>query len=203
MPRQEFVEADGRVAGRPMLGALRTISLQSLSAAGVTLLGHLTGVDGGQLRFADDVAEHIRLGDEGSAATKRKIDAYIESAGIEAPPAEPDSAETVTVRLPHPPILELDPAEAGLAAVIWCTGLTGDFGWIALPGVLDGSGEPIHDRCISPVPGLCFGGLDFAVNRGSGTVHAVAEEAPRLARAMAAHIAHQASAAAPNTPRCR
>ena len=141
-----------------MLGALRTISLQSLSAAGVTLLGQLTGVEGGQLRFADDLAEHIRLGDEGSAATKRKIDAYIESAGIEAPPAEPDPAETVTVRLPHPPILELDPAEAGLAAVIWCTGLTGDFGWIALPGVLDGSGEPIHDKCISPVPGLCFGG---------------------------------------------
>ena len=101
LPRAEFVGADGRVAGRPMLGALRTLSLQSLSSAGVTLLGRFTGIADGRLGFADDLAEHVRLADEGSAATKRTIDAYIERAGLKAPPAEPDPAETVPLRLPE------------------------------------------------------------------------------------------------------
>jgi putative flavoprotein involved in K+ transport len=193
VPRHEFVGPEGRVAGRPTLGALRTISLQSLSAAGVTLLGRFTGVTGGRLRFGDDLAEHIRLGDEGSAATKRKIDAYIEGAGLEAPPADPDPAEVVASRLPDPPITDLDPAATALAAVVWCTGLRGDFGWISVSGALDASGEPIHDKCVSPIPGLCFAGLDLAVTRRSGIVPGVTEEAPRLARAMAAHIAHQGS----------
>ena len=197
VPRHEFVEADGRIAGRPTLGALRTISLQSLAAAGVTLLGRFTGVDDGHICFADDVAEHIRLADEGSAATKSKIDAYINRAGLDAPPAETDPAEAVAVLLPEAPITRLDPAAAGLASVIWCTGLSGDFGWIALPGALDARGDPIHEQCLSPVPGLCFAGLDFAVNRASGTVHAVAEEAPRLARAVSAHIARRSSGSAP------
>ena len=97
VPRHEFVDAAGRVAGRPTLGALRTISLQSLAAAGVTLLGRFTGVTSGRLRFADDLTENIRLADDGSAATKRKIDAYIEHAGLEAPPPEPDPAETMAL----------------------------------------------------------------------------------------------------------
>jgi putative flavoprotein involved in K+ transport len=192
VPRHEFVGPDGRVAGLPTLGALRTISLQSLSAAGVTLLGRFTGVTGGRLRFGDDLAEHIRLGDERSAATKRKIGAYIEGAGLDAPPAEPDPAEVVASRLPDPPITDLDPAATALATVVWCTGLRGDFGRISVSGALDASGEPIHDKCISPIPGLCFAGLDLAVTRGSGIV--LTEEAPRLARAMAAHVAQQGSA---------
>ena len=88
---------------------------------------------------------------------------------------------------------ELDPAATGLAAVVWCTGLRGDFGWISVSGALDASGEPIHDKCVSPIPGLCFAGLDLAVTRRSGIVPGVTEEAPRLARAMAAHIAQRGS----------
>lgn len=193
VPRHEFVGSDGRVVGRPTLGALRTISLQSLSVAGVTLLGRFTGVTGGRLRFGDDLAKHIRLGDESSAATKLKIDAYIERADLGAPSADPDPAEVVASRLPDPPITELDPAATALAAVVWCTGLRGDFGWISVSGALDANGEPIHDKCVSPIPGLCFAGLDLAVTRRSGIVPGVTEEAPRLARGMAAHIAQQGS----------
>lgn len=55
VPRKDFVDPSGRVASRPMLGALHTISLQSLSAQGVVLLGRFVGVDSGRLIFADDV----------------------------------------------------------------------------------------------------------------------------------------------------
>ena len=69
--------AEGRDGRRPTLGALHTISLQSLSAQGVVLLGRFAGVEGGRLRFADDLEENIRSADEASAAVRRDIDAYI------------------------------------------------------------------------------------------------------------------------------
>src|SRR3954447_22090958 len=45
LPRREFMEPSGRIASRPLLGALHTISLQSLSTQGVVLLGRFTGVE--------------------------------------------------------------------------------------------------------------------------------------------------------------
>ena len=169
------------LSARPTLGALHTISLQSLSAQGVVLLGRFVGVEAGRLRFADDLEDNVRFADEAAAAARRHIDGYIERVRLAAPAAEPDPAETVAARLPRPPIRGLDPAAAGLAAVIWCTGFESDLGWVQLPGALDAHGQPLHRDGVSPVPGLYFAGLDFATTRKSGTIHGIAEEAARLA----------------------
>ena len=85
IPRKNFVGPDGRIPGRALLGALQTISLQSLSAQGVVLLGRFTGIASGQLTFADDVCENIRLGDEASVKTRRHIDDHIARHGLDAP----------------------------------------------------------------------------------------------------------------------
>jgi putative flavoprotein involved in K+ transport len=128
--------------GRPQVSAGHTVSLQSLSARGVTLLSRFVGVEGSHLRFADDLAENIAFADRASAAAKRRIDADIEP------------AETVIPRLPDPPILSLDPAARGVSAVIWCTGLDGDFGWVRLPGVLDEKGKPVQEQGVTAWAGL-------------------------------------------------
>ena len=174
MPRKD-------ATARPTLGAQHTISLQSLSVQGVVLLGRFAGVEGGRLRFEDDLKESIRFADEAATEVRRQIDAYIQRAGIDAPLAEPDPAETVAARLPRPPILALDPTGRGLKTVIWCTGFQGDFRWIRLPGALDSSGQPVHRDGVARLPGLYFAGLDFAFTRRSGTILAIAEEAARLA----------------------
>src|SRR5215207_8679487 len=123
VPRKDFVDPSGRIMGRPLLGVGHTVSLQSLSAQGVVLLGRFTGVKDGQcLIFAADLEEYLRFGDEASGQFKRHIDAYIAREGINAPAAEDDPDETIAPRLPDPPILSLDPSECGLASVIWCTG---------------------------------------------------------------------------------
>jgi putative flavoprotein involved in K+ transport len=179
-PRKELMQPSGRVLSRPLLGAVHTISLQSLSAQGVILLGRFTGVEDGHLGFADDLEDHLRYGDEVSATVRGVIDAYIERTGIDAPAAEPDPAETVAARLPSPPIRSLDPVASALGAVVWCTGFEGDFGWVRLPGVLDERGQPVHEEGVAPLPGIYFAGLDFASTRKSGTIQAVAEEAFRL-----------------------
>src|SRR5262249_54038384 len=54
--REEVIRLAGRIPPRGLLGSTHTISLQSLSARGVVLLGRLTGAgDDGRLSFADDL----------------------------------------------------------------------------------------------------------------------------------------------------
>ena len=134
----------------------------------------------GHLVFAGDLEENIRFADEASVNARRKIDEYIARAGIDAPAAEPDPAEIVAARLPDPPIRSLDLADSGIMTVIWCTGFQGDFSWVRLPGVLDARGQPVHEDGVAAMPGIYFAGMDFASTRKSGTILAIAEEAPRL-----------------------
>ncbi|HEX2135805.1 MAG TPA: NAD(P)/FAD-dependent oxidoreductase [Microvirga sp.] len=180
VPRKEFIDPSGRIAPRPLIGAGHTISLQSLSAQGVSLLGRFTGVADGRLTFADDLPDNLRFADETSANLKRQIDDHIARHGLDAPPAEHDPAEVVSPRLPDPPLRSLDPAERGIATAIWCTGFDGDFSWVRLPGALNARGQPVQEDGRTALPGLYFAGLDFASTRRSGTVLAAAEESARL-----------------------
>jgi len=184
--RQEMIEQQGRLLGRPLVGALHTISLQSLSQQGVVLLGRFTGVDGNSMTFGDQAEEHVRHADERSASIRRMIDEYIADAAIDAPDAEPDPAEVVAARLPDPPIRSLDLAKRGITTVIWCTGFKGDFRWARIPGLLDAEGQPVHIDGVAAVPGIFFAGLAFAISRRSGTILAIAEEASRYAALVAA-----------------
>jgi putative flavoprotein involved in K+ transport len=165
IPRKNFIGPDGRIAGRALLGAVHTISLQSLSAQGVVLLGRFTGIANGRLTFADDVCENVRLGDEAAAKTRRHIDDHIARHGLDAPPATDDPAETVAPRLPNPPILSLDPSEHRLTTVIWCTGFEGDYSFVQVPGVLNARGQPLEDEGLTEAPGIYFAGVDFSSTR--------------------------------------
>jgi putative flavoprotein involved in K+ transport len=191
VPRKDFVDPAGHIAPRPMLGALHTISLQSLSAQGVMLLGRFTGVENGRLSFADDLSENIRFGDEVSAQLKVRIDEFIEQSDLDAPVALEDEAETIAPRLPERPILLLDPVERNISAIIWCTGFDGDFGWIDVPGVLNERRQPVHEEGIASIPGVYFAGLDFASTRRSGTILAIEDEARRFVADMVARSARR------------
>lgn len=187
VPRKDFVQPSGRIAPRPLFGAEHTISLQSLSAQGVVLLGRLEGIEGdGRLAIADDVEDNVRFADEVSAKMQRQIDDYIARTGINAPPAEPDPAETAALSLPRPLVRSLDLAERGITTVIWCTGFQGDFTWLRLPDVLDARGQPLHEAGVTKQRGIYFAGLDLAITRKSGTILAVQDESARLVE----HITH-------------
>jgi len=181
VPRKEFVEPSGRIAPRPLVGAVHTISLQSLSAQGAVLLGRFTGVDDdGRLIFAGDLEDNMRFADESSAKMKAQIDDFIARNNLDAPRATDDPAEVVAPRLPDPPIRSLDLRKQDITTVIWCTGFRGDYSWVRLPGAIDEQGRPVHDECVSPLPGIYFAGLDFALTRASGTILAIAPEAKRI-----------------------
>ncbi|GMG84514.1 NAD(P)/FAD-dependent oxidoreductase [Paralimibaculum aggregatum] len=166
--------------GRGLIGATHTISLQSLSAQGVKLLGRLKDcTSDGRLSFHDSLAESVAFGDEMSAMLKREIDDFVACRALAAPDAVPDPAETVAAEFPDPPITEIDLNAEGITNVIWAVGLRGDFGWLKVPGALDAKGNPVEDRCIS-VPGLYFAGLDSLASLRAGTVLAAADDANRI-----------------------
>jgi putative flavoprotein involved in K+ transport len=182
--REEIIAATGRLPGRGVIGATRTLSLQFLSAEGVVLTGRLTGFAEGRLTFADDLDEHMRFADQASVNIKRFVDDYIAREGIAAVPAEDDPAETVAPRLRVPPILTLDASEPG--CIIWCTGFSGDYRCLQVAGALDAQGAPLHRDGVGVVPGLYFAGIDFGTKRSSGTIRAVDEESTLFAGLIAA-----------------
>ncbi len=185
----ELVAAQPQVSGVGRYG--HTVSLQQLAHKGVVLLGRVVGVEGPWLILDDKLCEHIRFADDKSADVKRNIDAYIEAQDIAAAPVENDPADqpwtdfeaTDTPR-------RIDLSEARVGAVIWCTGFKGDFSWIRLP-VLDEQGTPIHERGVSPVPGLYFVGFPWLHKRKSGLICGVEEDAAHIA----AQVGTRASAA--------
>jgi putative flavoprotein involved in K+ transport len=92
----------------------------------------------------------------------------------------------VAPRLPDPPIRALDPARAGIAAVLWCTGFGPDLGWVRLP-IFDAQGAPMHDRgAAAACPGVFFIGLPWLATRKSALIAGVADEAARIAGQVAA-----------------
>lgn len=182
--------AQPQVSGLGRLG--HTLSLQSLAADGVTLLGRLTDIDGHDLVFDDSLADNIRFADEKSAAVKRDVDAHIDFLGIDAPPAEVDAADrpwTDASETVSPARLDL--RDARVSTLIWCTGFRPDFPWLHLP-VLDADGRPRHRDGVSPVPGLYFLGVPWLRKRKSGLVCGVAEDAAVIVDHVAARRANAA-----------
>jgi putative flavoprotein involved in K+ transport len=64
--------------------------------------------------------------------------------------------------------------------IVWCTGYRDDFAWIDLPGAIDAAGHPVHDRGVSPIPGLYFLGLEFQFAVASATIQGLDQDARYL-----------------------
>ncbi len=71
-------------------------------------------------------------------------------------------------------------------AVVWATGYRPDFSWLDVPGVLDESGRIIHERGVTPAPGLTFLGLPWQYTRGSALLGFVKDDAAFIAGRIAA-----------------
>jgi putative flavoprotein involved in K+ transport len=185
-PAMQFA-AQPQVSGVGPRG--HTVSLQGLSGRGVRLMGRLSDVSDGVLVTDDGLADHIAFADGFSAEFKRNIDAYIDATGSDAPPPGDDAED-----LPASPevaaagLTRLDLAGAGVSTVIWCTGFTADFDWLTVPAT-DDSGRPIHERGVSPVPGVYFLGFPWLHTRKSGIILGIEEDARHVAEAIAARRA--------------
>jgi putative flavoprotein involved in K+ transport len=163
-------------------GGGHDLHLRTLHAQGVTLLGRFAGAEGRRARFAPDLAESVRWGDEKHADFMKLVRKLVAERGL----APPDLHE------PEP--LEVAPREeldlAGFGAVVFAGGFRPDYGsWIRCPGAFDELGFPLHrDGACTAVPGLHFVGVHFLRKRKSALLIGVGEDAAIVARGVAAGL---------------
>lgn len=177
-----------------------TVDFRKLAADGMILVGMTDRFEDGVLHFKPDVASNVAGGDANYLSVLDQADAYIARHGLDLP-EEPQARQfPPTPACVTDPVLSLDLAKHNVHAIIWATGYAVDYSWLHLD-VFDPHGRPIHQRGVSPEPGLYFLGLPWQSRRGSSFVWGVWHDAKFIAdqigiqRAYTAY--HKAHPAAP------
>ena len=161
----------------------REIDLRKLALEGMRLYGRFNDIRDGYLKFGNDLKENLDHADEVAESIKTSIDNYIKENQIDTPKETP----YVPVWEPSNPLLELGCGEAGITAIVWCTGFKPDFSWIEIP-VFDGKGYPGHKRGVTGVRGLYFLGLPWLYTWGSGRFSGIAQDAAHVADRIALNL---------------
>ena len=157
-----------------------TIDFREFARQGITLLGRLRSAHAGMLHFAQDLAASLKHGDDAYASFLDKVDAYVAAHALSLPIDSTAHASCPDLPAVADPPQQLDRHRAGIKSVIWATGYAFDFGWIELP-VINGQGEPMHDRGIASMPGLYFLGLPWLSKMNSSFMSGIGDDAARLA----------------------
>jgi putative flavoprotein involved in K+ transport len=174
-----------------------TIDFRLLATKGMILVGRTETYSNGVMRFAPDLVENLRKGDENLLSVLDEADAYVARNGLDLP-EEPEARRTVPdADCVKKPILSLDLAGAGISTIIWATGFTTNYDWLKVDS-FDDKGRPKHQRGVSAEPGIYFLGLPWQSRRGSSFIWGVWHDAKYLAdliKIQRDYIAHHEAAA--------
>lgn len=186
VPRLADLPGPGaRFACNPQLSGHRgghDVSLRSLAAEGVRLVGRFQGAEGTVARFAADLNDKIRFGDGFFEERFRKrFDAFAERSGEDLPPDDRDPSPAAST--PFPETTELDLRAEGISTVLWTSGYRPALSWITLP-IFDEFGLPRQVAGQTEVAGLSVIGLPWLVDLGSANLIAVVRDAEALAARM-------------------
>jgi putative flavoprotein involved in K+ transport len=80
-----------------------------------------------------------------------------------------------------------DGTAAEFDAVVWATGFKANHAWIDVPGIMDEQGRILHQRGVTPSPGLYMLGLTWQHTRTSALLGWVGSDASYLADQIASH----------------
>jgi putative flavoprotein involved in K+ transport len=163
-----------------------TVDFRDLAARGMTLVGRTQACSDGIMHFAPDLAKNIAEGDRDYLAVLDEADAYAARENLDLP--EDPGARSLGAGQPWmaEPLLRLDLAAVKISAIVWATGYAFDFAWLQA-GIFDQTGRPLHDRGVSPVPGLYYLGLPWLSRRASSFIWGVWRDADYVAAHIAAH----------------
>jgi putative flavoprotein involved in K+ transport len=154
-----------------------------LQARGVTLAGHLLGVEDGRVQFAPDLAQSVAFGDDRYRDLRKLLRAASAKRGRPAP------------NLPDPePFVANPPAQLDLdqfRTVIFTAGFRPDYAsWIAAPAGFDELGFPDQvDGASAAVPGLYFLGTHFLRTRKSALLAGIGGDAAVVVAAIVNRLA--------------
>jgi len=151
----------------------RTLNLHQFTRDGVTLLGHLIGVQDEVLQMAPDRNVNLAKADRAETEITKMVDEFISKNGLEAPIENlPELRDGFAAE----EILSLSLKSAGITTIIWALGYTFDFSQVKLP-IFDSDGYPVQKRGVIEYPGLFFVGLPWLNKMKSGLLIGVGEDA--------------------------
>ena len=161
-----------------------TVDLNSLSQAGVQLVGRLAGIRDGIAQFSGSLPNMCTLADLKLERLLDTIDAWATKAGWDNADTPRRFAPT-TVAAPAP--LTLDLRSGAIRTILWATGFRPDLSWLDV-GVFDRKGNVRHDGGVTASPGLYLIGMPFLRRRKSTLIDGAAADSADLSRHLAHHL---------------
>ena len=165
----------------------RSCDLNTLRAAGVTVVGRVVGVSNGRLQCSGSLANLTANADLKQNRLLDRIDAYAAEAGLDD--AAPERPAPTTLGTPA-----TDVDLAGVGTIVWATGYRPTYHWLD-SAVLDRRGQIIHDGGVTPVPGLYVVGLPLLRRRKSSFLDGIGADAVDVTAHVREHLGRNAAAA--------
>jgi putative flavoprotein involved in K+ transport len=160
-----------------------TLDLNTLSAAGVELVGRLSAIRDGRALFSGGLRNLFALAD---LKMERLLDTFDEWARTGARDPELGTPERFEpTRVPEKSRLEFDLGSGEIRSIVWATGFRPEYGWLHVP-VVDHKGHLRHDGgVVTDAPGLYAIGLPVLRRRKSTFIVGAEDDA----RDIVAHLA--------------
>jgi putative flavoprotein involved in K+ transport len=159
-----------------------TLDLNTLSAAGVELVGRLSTIRDGRALFSGGLRNLFSLAD---LKMDRLLDTFDEWARVSGRDAElPRRERFEPTHVPARSRLELDLNGGEIRSIVWATGFRPEYGWLEVP-VVDHKGQLRHDGgTVDDAPGLYAIGLPVLRRRKSTFIVGAEDDA----RDIVAHL---------------
>jgi putative flavoprotein involved in K+ transport len=156
------------------------VDLRRYAADGIVLAGRLKSADRQKFVFHDDLEGTLADADAWYEKFRRQMDEYADKYDPSLAEERAGPTSSVSKYDGRRGMLELDISNEKLSSVVWATGYSCDFSWIRLP-VLDGNGDPLHERGVTTRTGLFFLGLRRTYSLGSALVAGAVNDAAYIA----------------------
>ena len=150
-----------------------TLDLNTLSAAGVEIVGRLAAVRDGRALFSGGLRNQFALAD---LKMNRLLDTFDEweRTARDAEVGLPERFEPT--RAPAATRLSLDLASGEIRSIVWATGFRPDYRWLEVP-VVDRKGQLRHDGGVVDAPLMYAIGLPVLRRRKSTFIHGAEDDA--------------------------
>ena len=168
----------------------RTLDLNSLTDAGVELVGRLAAVRDGQALFSGGLRNQFALAD---LKMNRLLTTFDDWARVHGRDGDVDLPERLEpTRAPSSSRLNLDLRKGEIRSIIWATGFRPDYSWLDVP-VVDHKGHLRHDGGVVDAPGLYVLGLPVLRRRKSSFIHGAEDDARELVDHLVTYLSTSAS----------
>jgi putative flavoprotein involved in K+ transport len=156
-----------------------TTDLNTLTAAGIRIVGRLGRITDGVAQFSGALANTCALADLKMNRFLNRADQWATASGLDddLPPPHRFAPTYVDPRTP----LELDLTSGEITTVLWATGFRPDHSWLDIP-VRDRTGHIRHDGgVVTGAPGLYVLGMPVLRTRASTYIHGAGADSEALA----------------------